>query len=47
MYNRLSACEASRAIAAGELTAEALVAACLDRIREREAIVRAWALIDP
>jgi len=47
MPNRLTACEASRAIAAGELTAEALAAACLDRIREREASVRAWAFIDP
>jgi len=46
MHNRLTACEASRAIAAGELTAEALAAACLDRIREREASVRAWAFID-
>jgi Asp-tRNA(Asn)/Glu-tRNA(Gln) amidotransferase A subunit family amidase len=47
MYNHLSACEASRAIAAGKLTAEALAAACLERVREREAAVRAWAFIDP
>lgn len=47
MHNRLSACEASRAIATGKLTAEALAAACLERIREREATVQAWAFIDP
>jgi len=47
MHNHLSACEASRAIAAGELTAEALAAACLERVREREAAVQAWAFIDP
>jgi Asp-tRNA(Asn)/Glu-tRNA(Gln) amidotransferase A subunit family amidase len=47
MHNRLSACEASRAIATGKLTAEALAAACLERIRAREATVQAWAFIDP
>lgn len=47
MHNRLSACEASRKIAAGELTAEALAAACLERVAEREAAVQAWAFIDP
>jgi Asp-tRNA(Asn)/Glu-tRNA(Gln) amidotransferase A subunit family amidase len=47
MPNRLSACEASRKIAAGELTAEALAAACLERVAQREAAVQAWAFIDP
>ena len=30
---------------AGELTAEAVVASCLERIREREPVVRAWAYL--
>ena len=47
MPHRLSACEAARKIAAGELTAEALAAACLERIREREPTVQAWAFVDP
>lgn len=45
--NRLSASEAAAAIAAGKLTSEALVAACLERIAQRENDVRAWAYIDP
>ena len=43
----LSASEAAAAIAAGTLTSEALVRACLGRIREREDAVHAWAYIDP
>ncbi len=46
-HNRLSASDASRRIAIGKLTAEALVASCLERIAEREAVVQAWAHIDP
>lgn len=45
--NQLSASEAARRIAAGELTAEALAASCLERIAEREAAVQAWAYINP
>ena len=45
--NRLSAAEAARRIAAGKLTSEALVAACLDRIRERDPQVQAWVHCDP
>jgi len=45
--NRLSATEASAAIAAGKLSSEALVAECLERVRQREGEVRAWAYIDP
>jgi amidase len=45
--NNLSAAEAARRIAAGELTSEALVAACLDRIAAREKDVLAWAHLDP
>ena len=44
---QLSAVEAAAAIAAGKLTSEALVAACLERVREREHAVQAWAYIDP
>ena len=40
---RLGAAEAARRIAAGELSSAALVAACLERISEREGTVRAWA----
>lgn len=47
VYNCLSACDASRRIATGELTAEALVTSCLERIGERETTVQAWAYIDP
>jgi len=43
----LTASEAAEAIAAGRLTAEALVRACLDRIAARDAEVQAWAFIDP
>jgi Asp-tRNA(Asn)/Glu-tRNA(Gln) amidotransferase A subunit family amidase len=45
--NQISATDAAAAIAAGKLTSEALVAACLERIRAREDAVEAWAFIDP
>ena len=45
--NELSATAAARAIAAGEITSEALTAACLDRIGYREPDVEAWEYIDP
>ena len=45
--NKLSAAEAARRIAAGELNSEALVAACLERIAAREPAVQAWAFLDP
>jgi len=45
--NELSASEAARRIARGEITSEALVRECLDRIESREKTVRAWAFIDP
>ena len=44
---QLTACEAGRAIAAGEITSEALVRACLARIEEREPEVEAWTHLDP
>ncbi|WP_237214878.1 amidase [Falsiroseomonas oryziterrae] len=43
----LTASEAAEAIAAGRLSAEALVRACLDRIVARDAAVQAWAFLDP
>jgi Asp-tRNA(Asn)/Glu-tRNA(Gln) amidotransferase A subunit family amidase len=45
--NQISAADAARALVAGKLTSEALVAACLERIKQREDAVRAWAFIDP
>jgi Asp-tRNA(Asn)/Glu-tRNA(Gln) amidotransferase A subunit family amidase len=43
--NELSAAEAARRIEAKETTAEALAAACLERIGERDGAIRAWAFI--
>jgi amidase len=43
----LTATEAAAAIAAGTLTSEALVAACLDRLEAREPEIKAWAHLDP
>ena len=45
--NRLSAFDAVRQIAAGKISSEALVEACLQRVREREPEVHAWATHDP
>src|SRR5207302_5044255 len=43
----LSARTAAQEIAAGRLTAEALMNACLDRISARESVVGAWHHLDP
>jgi amidase len=43
----LSATEAVARIEAGTLTAEKLVRDCLDRIAEREPVVKAWAFLNP
>jgi Asp-tRNA(Asn)/Glu-tRNA(Gln) amidotransferase A subunit family amidase len=45
--SRLTAAEALRRMAEGALTSEALVRACLGRIAEREADIRAWAWLEP
>jgi Asp-tRNA(Asn)/Glu-tRNA(Gln) amidotransferase A subunit family amidase len=44
--NRLSATFAARKLAAREITAEALLADCLERIAERESAVHAWTFFD-
>jgi Asp-tRNA(Asn)/Glu-tRNA(Gln) amidotransferase A subunit family amidase len=45
--HELSVAEAVEALHAGELTAEALVRACLDRIAAEEPRVQAWQHLDP
>ena len=42
-----SATEAAGGIRSSEISSEELVQACLDRIGEREPIVRAWEFLDP
>jgi Asp-tRNA(Asn)/Glu-tRNA(Gln) amidotransferase A subunit family amidase len=44
--HRLPATTLARLIDAGELTAEAVVQSCLDHIRERDPVVRAWVHLD-
>jgi Asp-tRNA(Asn)/Glu-tRNA(Gln) amidotransferase A subunit family amidase len=44
--NTLSAAAAAAAIAGGDITSEALVEACLDRIETRDALVCAWVHVD-
>lgn len=43
---RWTASEASRALASGAVTSEALARSCLERIAAREPILRAWAHVD-
>ena len=43
----LSATEAVAAIEAGTLTSEGLVRDCLERIAQREPVLKAWAFLDP
>lgn len=45
--HELNAIDALAAMAAGRLTAAALTRACLDRIAERDPVVRAFAYLDP
>jgi len=44
--NHLSATDAARKLATREITAQALLADCVERIREREPAVRAWMHLD-
>lgn len=46
MLNRLTAVEAVRRISRRELSAEALLGACLERIEAREALIQAWVHLD-
>jgi len=43
----LTVAEAAAVIARGDMTSEALVSACLQRVSEREGEVQAWAHLDP
>ena len=45
--NGLSAVETAGRIRSGEISSSELVRACLDRIEEREPVVRAWEFLDP
>ena len=45
--NRLTATEALRKLQAGSIKAEDLVAACVERIRERDPQVQAWVHLEP
>ncbi len=45
--HRLPATTLARLVASGELTAEAVVRSCLERIHERDPEVRAWVHLDP
>src|SRR5918996_2697029 len=45
--HELNAIDALAAMAAGRVTAAALMRACLDRIAERDPLVRAFAYLDP
>ena len=44
---RMPAATVARLVQSGDLTAEAVVRSCLDRIAAREGVVRAWAHLDP
>jgi Asp-tRNA(Asn)/Glu-tRNA(Gln) amidotransferase A subunit family amidase len=44
--NRLSATDAARKLATREITAQSLLADCIERIREREPVVHAWTHLD-
>ena len=46
LANTLSAREAARRIASGQLTSEALVRACIERIGAREGVLNAWVSVD-
>jgi len=45
--HKLSAMEAVQKIKQGQLTAESLIRSCLDRVSERDNMVKAWSHIDP
>lgn len=45
--NRMGVRELARRLETGEVRAEDIVRACLDRIAEREPVLQAWACVDP
>ena len=45
-FHELSALEASAKIKSGDLTAEALMRSCFERIDERDELVGAWSYFD-
>ena len=45
--NALGARDAAIQLASGDITSEAIVRDCLDRIDAREGVVHAWDYIDP
>lgn len=45
--SKLTASQARRLMAEGDLTSEGLVQSCLDRIEERDGAIGAWAFVDP
>ena len=45
-FNRLSATDAARKLATREITAVSLLADCLERIAERDSVVRAWTHVE-
>lgn len=45
--NQWTACETAAAVARGEITPEAVVRACLDRIAERNDVIQAFVAFDP
>ena len=45
-FHELSALEASAKIKSGDLTAEALMRSCFERIDERDELVGAWSYVD-
>jgi Asp-tRNA(Asn)/Glu-tRNA(Gln) amidotransferase A subunit family amidase len=44
--HQLSAAEIAAVVSAGEVNCEAIARACLERVRDREPIVRAWSFLD-
>ena len=44
--NKLTATEAARKLATREITAQALLADCIERIHERDPVVHAWTFVD-
>ena len=46
-FNEFTATEVVKKIKTGQVTAEAVMRDCLDRVAEREATIKAWAYLNP